>query len=63
MVSVLDVDEFIATNKYLNSNRTQDKNIYNTEDNIDKTTETKKDSTMYNFPVINQISLDVKIFL
>ena len=60
MVSVLDVDEFIATNKYLNSNRIQDKNIYNTEDNIDKTTETKKDSTMYNFPVINQISLECK---
>ena len=60
MVSVLDVDEFIATNKYLNSNRIQDKTIYDAEDKIDETTETKKDSVMYNFTVINQKSLEYK---
>ena len=60
MVSVLDVGEFIATNKYLNSNRIQDKKNYDMEDKIDKTTETKKDSAMYNYPVINQKSLEYK---
>ena len=58
MVSRL--DELTATDEYLSPNRIQDKTIYDTEDIIDKTTETKKDSVMYNFTVINQKSLECK---
>jgi hypothetical protein len=52
--------ELTATNEYLSPNRIQDKTIYDTEDIIDKTTETKKDSVMYNITVINQKSLECK---
>jgi len=52
--------EFTATNEYLSQNRIQDKTIYDAEDKIDETTETKKDSVMYNFTVINQKSLEYK---
>ena len=52
--------EFAATDEYLSPNRIQDKTIYNTEDKIDKTTETKEDNTIYNFTVINQKSLECK---
>jgi len=58
MVSRL--SELTATNEYLSPNRIQDKTIYDTEDIIDKTTETKKESVMYNFTVINQKSLECK---
>jgi hypothetical protein len=58
MVSRL--DELTATNEYSHPNRIQDKTIYDTEDIIDKTTETKKESVMYNFTVINQKSLECK---
>jgi len=58
MVSRL--DELTATNEYLHPNRIQDRTIYDTEDIIDKTTETKKESVMYNFTVINQKSLECK---
>lgn len=58
MVSRL--DELTATDEYLSPNRIQDKTFYDMEDIIDKTTETKKDSVMYNFTVINQKSLECK---
>jgi len=52
--------ELTATDECLSPNRIQDKTIYDTEDIIDKTTKTKKDSVMYNFTVINQKSLECK---
>lgn len=58
MVSRL--DEFTTTNEYLAPNRIQDKTIYDMEDKLDKTTETKKDSVTYNFTVINQKSSECK---